>query len=315
MKRKVGLVLGGGGAKGAYQIGVYKALREYKQIEQIVAFSGTSIGALNLVLLSSKEIDKAERIWLNLSRKNILTLKNWKEYLSFKNFSVLSRRGMLEIFSSDIDFDKVSKCEYPLYVGATNTIEDCGEIFKLNGMESNKIIDCLSASSAIPKIFAQVFINGKKYCDGFRYLNVPIQCLIEEKCNFLFTIPLSPYLAPKDGDFPDTTIIDFNEKIFANLKTWEGTLGFDAKIVEERMNLGYKNAMKLLEFLRKEGVITVTFKDKVRYFFGKITGRNKKFKKYYSMEDVNIIKELPKPNDEVEQTIEEGSTTDGTKTS
>lgn len=300
MKRKVGLVLGGGGAKGAYQIGVYKALREYKQIDQIKALSGTSIGALNLVLLSSKEIDKAEQIWLNLSRKSILTLKSLKEYFSIKNFSVLSRRGMLDIFSGDIDFTVMSNCPLPLYVGVTNSTDDCGEIFKLNGLEQNQIIDLLSASSAIPKVFAPVYMNDKKYCDGFKYLNVPIQSLIDEQCNFLFTIPLSPYLAPKGGDYPNTLIIDFNEKSFANLKTWEGTLGFDHKIVEDRILLGYNNAVKLLEYLRQQGVITVTKKDKLRYFFGKISGRNKKFKKYYCLDDLKIEEEVPQLEDKTE---------------
>ena len=46
-RQKIGLVLGGGGGKGAYQIGVWKALREYKIDKYITYLSGTSIGSLN----------------------------------------------------------------------------------------------------------------------------------------------------------------------------------------------------------------------------------------------------------------------------
>ncbi len=42
---KIGLVLAGGGGKGAYELGVWKALREIKITKNITVFSGTSIGA------------------------------------------------------------------------------------------------------------------------------------------------------------------------------------------------------------------------------------------------------------------------------
>ena len=51
---KTGLVFSGGGGKGAYQIGVWKALREYGIEADCVA--GTSVGALNGALGSSKKL-------------------------------------------------------------------------------------------------------------------------------------------------------------------------------------------------------------------------------------------------------------------
>ena len=46
--KKLGLVLGGGGGLGSYQIGVWKALREYEVDKMIKAISGTSVGVLNV---------------------------------------------------------------------------------------------------------------------------------------------------------------------------------------------------------------------------------------------------------------------------
>ncbi len=70
-----GLVLSGGGGKGGYQIGVWKALLESKTMH-IGAVSGTSVGALNAALYAMGDYEKAENVWLNISREKILTEEN-----------------------------------------------------------------------------------------------------------------------------------------------------------------------------------------------------------------------------------------------
>lgn len=61
--KDVALVLGGGGAKGAYQVGCYKALSEYGLDQRISVMSGTSVGALNAALFSCNSVEEAEEIW------------------------------------------------------------------------------------------------------------------------------------------------------------------------------------------------------------------------------------------------------------
>ena len=58
---KTAIVLAGGGSRGAYQIGVWKALREMGIDYQLV--TGTSVGALNGVLMVQQEYDKALAVW------------------------------------------------------------------------------------------------------------------------------------------------------------------------------------------------------------------------------------------------------------
>lgn len=75
---KVGLVLSGGGAKGAYQVGVLKALKELKI--DIHAVSGASIGALNGAILASADtlvdgIANLEEIWQHLANNSPLEMK------------------------------------------------------------------------------------------------------------------------------------------------------------------------------------------------------------------------------------------------
>lgn len=59
------LVLSGGGAKGAYQVGIWEAMYDFGISEDISVFSGTSVGALNGALFASTTPERAARIWLN----------------------------------------------------------------------------------------------------------------------------------------------------------------------------------------------------------------------------------------------------------
>ena len=70
---KLGLVFSGGGAKGAYQIGVWKALKELGIDKQVKAISGTSVGALNAALFCQGNYEAAEELWLGLTKSKILT--------------------------------------------------------------------------------------------------------------------------------------------------------------------------------------------------------------------------------------------------
>ena len=58
-----GLVLSGGGAKGAYEVGVWKALEDYGITDDITVISGTSVGALNAALFACSNAGEAEKLW------------------------------------------------------------------------------------------------------------------------------------------------------------------------------------------------------------------------------------------------------------
>ena len=64
-KHRIGLVFDGGGAKGAYQIGVWRALRETGLEQYVTDIAGTSVGGLNAALFVKGDLEEAERIWAN----------------------------------------------------------------------------------------------------------------------------------------------------------------------------------------------------------------------------------------------------------
>ena len=65
-----GLVLEGGGAKGAYQIGAWKALKEAGI--HIKGIAGTSVGALNGALIAMDDFEKAEKIYNGKRNRQII---------------------------------------------------------------------------------------------------------------------------------------------------------------------------------------------------------------------------------------------------
>ena len=72
---KVGLVFSGGGAKGAYEIGVYIALKKLKKNIDIV--TGTSVGAINAVFVTQKDIKGALSFWDHVNFKTIYDEKEF----------------------------------------------------------------------------------------------------------------------------------------------------------------------------------------------------------------------------------------------
>src|SRR5437867_2594407 len=72
--QRIGLVLSGGGAKGAYEIGCWKALRE-AGISDFRAVSGSSVGALNAILVAVDKFELAERLWRELRFRSIVALR------------------------------------------------------------------------------------------------------------------------------------------------------------------------------------------------------------------------------------------------
>ena len=74
--KEYGLVLEGGGAKGAYQIGAWKALKEAGI--KINAVAGTSVGALNGALICMDELEMAQQMWSNLTYSQVMDVDDTK---------------------------------------------------------------------------------------------------------------------------------------------------------------------------------------------------------------------------------------------
>ena len=282
-KQRIGLVLGGGGGKGAYQIGVWKALKEYKIDKYINYISGTSIGSLNSLLFLTGDLENAINIWGNITKEVALTKKSFKDIFSKK--SLYSRQGFIDLAEKNVDFNKVSNSKVKSFVIATpvsRKVEGAPTSFCLNGKSKEEITNIVLASSAIPLVFEPVVINGIKYRDGYMVDNNPVRTLKDQGCSVIFVVPLKDVSTAYECADENTLVIDF-VSAYNDYGIIDGTLDFVSDRAKMRMEHGYEVGKQLIENLIKEGVIAMTFRQKIRAAFIKLKKRKENKKYYYSL--------------------------------
>lgn len=234
---KIGLVLAGGGGKGAYQIGVWKYLREIGLSEKISVISGTSVGGLNGVLLSLCNFNTAEKIWTSEIEDCILDSKSKTQ----KTNALFSREGLLKIIEKYVDLKDIKKLKRKLYVTCFGTgMDDLGsEYYCLNNKSPKDIKQLLCATSAIPIVFQREEIQGKKLIDGGVKENVPLSPLHQiENCTHAIIVNLDDKYTDYKG-FPITTV-DIHPS--ANLGGLiSGTLNFSPERIKKMIDVGYND--------------------------------------------------------------------------
>ena len=97
-----GLVLSGGGTKGSFEIGVWKALRELNI--PVTAVAGTSVGAINSAIIAQSDLDWAIEFWTNLSMDQVFDVNKlvtdqytseWSNF-DFKTFAAAFKNYLFE---------------------------------------------------------------------------------------------------------------------------------------------------------------------------------------------------------------------------
>ncbi|CRF33191.1 patatin-like phospholipase family protein [Brachyspira intermedia] len=253
--KKLGLVLGGGGGLGSYQIGVWKALREYEVDKMIKAISGTSVGVLNACLIAQNNYDIAEYIWTNEIEDKILSKKKMDKNNNYiSSNGIFSRKGLIEIIEKYLNIDIIINYEYPIYATAVNLKNIDAEYFKLNNKSAKEIKEIMMATSAIPVIFGRQTIEGVDYIDGGVELlkgnNLPLKPLYEEKCDEIIAINL----------YKESTREKFNNcKVYEIVPSndignfFNGAMDFSLEGAKMRIKEGYNDAKNMLKEIFKMG--------------------------------------------------------------
>lgn len=265
---KLGIVLDGGGGRGAYQIGVWKYLKESKLYNSISAISGTSVGGLNSCLFALDEYNLAETIWTQKIQDKILSIDiDIKEICSkialqfgIQNFvpgasiisfftmlstrGYFSRKGLIEIIDEYIDLNELSKMEFPIYATCVELPLFETRYFKLNGYDTETIKKILLATSAIPIIFPKEEIEGKYYYDGGIKDNSPITPLYKEGCTDIIVIHLKADEILKDRREGVNIYEICPQEDLGNF--FKGTLDFSTEGAYRRIEQGYRDAKEIL---------------------------------------------------------------------
>lgn len=281
-----GLVLEGGGTKGAYQIGAYRALRELGI--EFKGVAGTSIGALNGAYIVQDNIDIMEEIWtkhnythfMNIDEetynnvKNVdFTPKNMNMVISLINkarknegIDISPLRNLIE---STLTEDTLRKSNKDF--GLVTVMWD-GKIIPrpmfLQDIPKGKLVDYLIASSSLP-IFKLDKLDDKLFLDGMFHNNLPVSLLKEKGYEDIVVIRL---LDDIFGKINLNNHKDINMKVIVPSEYLGGCLNMDPDNVRKNIKLGYLDAMKT--FNRYEGLkyyFNVDYKYDEDYCFNKFT--------------------------------------------
>lgn len=275
---KIGLVLAGGGAKGAYEAGVFKALWELDLMDQMSVISGTSVGAVNALLLCMNDNKAMKETWTHLSYSKLITsqensrnhktpeiLEKFKrvsngnssiiEELKSSDIGLLSQVGVKRFIEEFVDMKIIKETNKSLYACAYNIDEEKPDYFKLNDYSKEEMINIVLASCAIPYIFKPIIINGKRYADGGiknpAYTknntdNVPIAPLKKYDLNLIIVTHLSYTTKIDKNAFNNIPIIDIYPSTPLELINGAGSLKISKPTLEKHIELGYRDAMVTL---------------------------------------------------------------------
>ncbi len=171
VQRKLGLALGGGGARGLAHIGLLKVLE--KAGIQVSYIAGTSMGSI-VAAAYAAGISPAqmEQDALNLSKKrNLVRMADFGQLSRGLLQGRRVRKLLVEQWGLEKTFDQLS---LPVAAVATHLKGQHSVVLR-----SGSVVDAVMASSAFPSVFPPVEINGDLLCDGFIFNNVPADIVRE----------------------------------------------------------------------------------------------------------------------------------------
>lgn len=251
------LVLGGGGTKGVYELGVWEALRELDI--RIHAVVGTSIGALNGVWIAQNDFDAACRVWENLRIQDVLAVPEdfrvpegeglWGTFrlvgqLLWKQ-GVLDNRPLQNLIASQLNEDKLRRSPIELGLVAFNASRLEPHQVWVKDLGPGETPQHLMASAALPG-FRRTRIKKEDYLDGGFYDTVPYETARQRGYRHLIAVDLSaPGLRrPMDTAGSETVVI-------RNSLEMGHILDFRPDFLRRFRRLGYFDTLKV--FGRLEG--------------------------------------------------------------
>lgn len=256
LTKEYGLVLEGGGAKGAYQIGAWKALKEAGV--NIKGIAGTSVGALNGALICMDDFENAKKIWESISYSKVMKVDDiqmgelLEGNLPMGEFIKLAIQTMKdggvditplkELIANCVDPQKILQSDKEFYV-LTFSVDEMKELeVDMKTQEPELIPDFLLASAYIFPLFKNEKLHGKMFVDGGIINNVPLDPLINRGYKDIIMLRIFGVGRERKVKIPeDTTILSIEPRVdLGNI------IEFDADKSRRNMRVGYYDAMRMI---------------------------------------------------------------------
>lgn len=255
------LVLGGGGAKGAYEVGAIAALDELG-IKAGSVF-GTSVGALHAAMYAQGSMDAAATLWDNIRLSDVVSeeslaiaddaenifdhpeklLEFITRYAQKKGVDV---SPLMDILHKLIDEDKIRRSGVHLGIVTTRFPSLAMVEKRLEEMETGSLIDWLMASASCFPIFPMKQVGGDRYIDGGFCDNTPVEMAVRSGARDIVAIDIGKHRSHTQYDRrPNITYIRTSQPL-------GGLLTLDSALSARNRILGYNDVMRT--FGRMRGV-------------------------------------------------------------
>ena len=259
-KLGLGLVLEGGGVKGAYELGALIAL--YERGYSFGAVTGTSIGALNGATLASRGLDALEECWektkhcpvFDFDQNTVAAfhrkdfdldriIATGKKLIKARTIIRESSERATNFVRKHLDEAEIRAAEMDFGLVAYNLTDMKAVEAMRADIPEGQLIDFIIASACFP-IFPPVVIEGKKYIDGGVYDNLPVNLLASAGWKDMVVIRTHPSSRePKRR----ITAEDLNITYIAPSEDLGRAMAFSPQRIEELKKLGYEDAVRVLD--------------------------------------------------------------------
>lgn len=257
--QKLGLVLEGGGVKGAYQVGALLAIRELGV--EFDGVTGTSIGAINGALYLEGGYDKLLDVWKQIKTNTVFALTD-EEIESIHNLDMTpaiikvlkekrlktikmleaSYKQSQEFFENLVKEDDIRASQKDFGIVTFDISEFKPFEQMMSGIEQGKLVDYIIASATFP-IFPPKEIGNSKYIDGGVYDNMPINLLARNGYDKMLVIRTNVMdKAPKRKIERG----DIDLFFIAPSVDLGPAMAFSARRVHDFMQSGYDDAKRLM---------------------------------------------------------------------
>ena len=263
LTKEYGLVLDGGGARGAYQIGAWKALKEAGV--KISAVAGTSVGALNGALICMDDLEKAEKIWSEMEFSRVMSVDDdWMRQFfqgEQKLGDILAELGRVfrdggvdaaplrKLIHENVDEEKIRGCGKEFFI-VTFSLTDMKELeLSVSDIPEGRLEDFLLASAYLVGFKNEPMEDGKRYIDGGIFNNVPADVLVEKGYTDLIEVRIyGPGREPRVSLPEDGEMYQIGPRVKLG-----SIIEFARERSRQNMKIGYYDAKRMLYGL--EGII------------------------------------------------------------
>lgn len=253
----LGLVLEGGGARGAFQIGAFQALNE--KGFRFDGVAGTSIGAINGALLAQGDFELALAWWRRLNVNmlfdthderldRLLSLEFDRDTLSYIATAareLVEKRGLdtapiRRLLNLVINEPKLRAMNTDFGIVTVNLTDlKHAELFK-EDIPRGKLVDYLMASANLP-VFRLEPLDGKVFIDGGFYDNCPLNMLARRGYTQLVAVRTLSLGRSRKFEYPQVQVLTIQPA-----EPLGPVLGFDPKYTLKNLKMGYRDAMRAI---------------------------------------------------------------------